>query len=521
MFYTKIGFLLFFFFVISFDMSAQDNKVKNQVNPNGFNVFYYPNGVKSSEGYMKDGKPTGYWITYYPTGKKKSEGNRKNFLLDSVWIFYDEWGDTTAKISYYLDKKNGWYYEYYTRMDSAKKNTVKYKVLYVDDKRQGTGYFYYPDGKLWKKVPYKDNYEHGKAFEYSPDGRLITITTYSYGNPVEMQAVNRYDKNGKRTGLWLELYDNGQVKWEATYKNGLIDGYYKEYSRFGSLRKLERYKNGKLIIEAPGEKTKQKGNLRLVEKFYPDKKLKFSGTYNDTIPVGIHKFYSPDGKLQKALWYDETGVKLGEGMLDTLGRKTGEWRLFYPDGSLMAQGQYKADKRVGKWKFYYKNGKLEQEGEYISGEPDGQWILYYPDGKILRVENYIDGLHEGPYIELSQTGDTVLKTSYASGLLNGQWYLNVGDMIEQGQYKYGKRDGTWKTYYAKSGHLACVTEYRDGYREGKHRCYYDNRKLKEQGQYLGNKKNGEWFYYTPEGYLFYTITYELDKIIKVDGRKID
>jgi antitoxin component YwqK of YwqJK toxin-antitoxin module len=77
------------------------------INPNGYNKFYYDNGKVSSEGNMKNGKPDGYWKTYLPNGKMKSEGNRKNFLLDSTWKFYDDNGSLSSEINYKAGKKEG------------------------------------------------------------------------------------------------------------------------------------------------------------------------------------------------------------------------------------------------------------------------------------------------------------------------------------------------------------------------------------------------------------------------------
>ncbi|OQX76620.1 MAG: hypothetical protein B6D61_08520, partial [Bacteroidetes bacterium 4484_249] len=47
---------------------------QDDIDPNGFNKFYYENGQISSEGNMRDGKPDGYWKTYYENGLLKSEG---------------------------------------------------------------------------------------------------------------------------------------------------------------------------------------------------------------------------------------------------------------------------------------------------------------------------------------------------------------------------------------------------------------------------------------------------------------
>jgi antitoxin component YwqK of YwqJK toxin-antitoxin module len=96
-----ISLVLFFFFNI---LSAQ---AQNQVDPDGFNRFYYPNGQVSSEGYLRNGQPDGYWKTYFENGSLKSEGNRIDFLLDSTWTFYDENGNKTLEVNYKAGMKEG------------------------------------------------------------------------------------------------------------------------------------------------------------------------------------------------------------------------------------------------------------------------------------------------------------------------------------------------------------------------------------------------------------------------------
>ena len=91
-----------------------------------YKIFYYPNGVKSSEGRLVDGKvfdasskhgdkpaefrlvdgkPDGWWKSYNEKGILISEGNRKNFLLDSLWTFYNDDASVRMKVHYKEDKK--------------------------------------------------------------------------------------------------------------------------------------------------------------------------------------------------------------------------------------------------------------------------------------------------------------------------------------------------------------------------------------------------------------------------------
>ena len=129
----------------------------------GFVQFFYPNNQVSSEGTMKDGKPDGYWTTYYVTGIKKSEGKRTNFLLDSIWTFYNNEGDTIQTISYMFGKKNGYHmmYSYENRKDGWENGVIISKELFVNDKREGISYFYYPNGSLKSEVSYVNGKKQG------------------------------------------------------------------------------------------------------------------------------------------------------------------------------------------------------------------------------------------------------------------------------------------------------------------------------------------------------------------------
>ena len=105
----KKQFFIFFSLIFyAFSSIAQDSIIKD-----GFNIYHYSSGKKSSEGFLINGEPDGYWKTFYENGVLKSEGNRKNFLLDSVWKFYSDSGKILREINYrgpisieYMGKKD-------------------------------------------------------------------------------------------------------------------------------------------------------------------------------------------------------------------------------------------------------------------------------------------------------------------------------------------------------------------------------------------------------------------------------
>lgn len=51
-------------------------------------------------------------------------------------------------------------------------------------------------------------------------------------------------KNGKKEGLWIYYYSNGQLSYKGTFKDGKKDGTWIECHRNGQLRLKVTYKDG-------------------------------------------------------------------------------------------------------------------------------------------------------------------------------------------------------------------------------------------------------------------------------------
>ena len=147
------------------------SQVETKAVTNGYQVFYHPNGVKASEGTMRDGKPDGYWKTYNDQGILVSEGNRKNFDLDSSWKFYNDAGKITMEINYLKGNKDGIRKTY--REDEIIEETFK------NDIKNGLTRYYYPDGHIKKEINFSAGLENGQAREFDEDGRIITLITPS------------------------------------------------------------------------------------------------------------------------------------------------------------------------------------------------------------------------------------------------------------------------------------------------------------------------------------------------------
>lgn len=500
-------FIIFLFIFIT--ASGQENSSIQD----GYQIFKYPNGTISSEGLIKNGKPEGFWKSYYVTGIKKTEGKRTNFLLDSIWVFYDQAGDTTEKINYLFGKKNGYYYKY--KKDPSRGVYISSKELYAGDKKEGTEFFYFPDGKIQQTIGWNSGKKEGLSKEYDKDGNLITLLEYNNDYLVSRERINRLDSKGLKQGEWKEFYPNGRIKIEKTFVDDNLHGYYKEYDNRGILILTMLYENGAIVKS----EVEDEPDIETVNKYDQDGKLIFSGPYRINVPVGIHREFGKDGKVVNALIYNDNGVKISEGIVDEAGNHNGKWKDFFPDGKIQAEGQYTDNRRSGQWKFYNAAQKVEQTGGYNNGRPDGLWKWYYENGALLREEEYYQGQRDGMCTEYSPSGDVIAEGQYSDGEKNGEWKLKNGDFTEEGKYIIGLKDGLWKAYYTNENPKSKGT-YIQGNPDGEHTHYYEDGKIKEQQFYRMGLRQKTWKKFDEEGNPVLVITYKDDVEISINGVRI-
>jgi len=504
----RAGILIFLICFVNITSGQESNVVSD-----GYQIFKYPNGTISSEGLIKSGKPEGFWKSYYVTGIKKSEGKRTNFLLDSIWIFYDQAGDTSKKINYLYGKKNGYYYEY--KKDPSRGTYIYSRELFAGDKKEGTAYIYFPDGKIQQTIVWNGGKKEGLSKEYDEDGNLITLLEYNNDFLVSRERINRTDNKGLKQGDWKEFYPNGRIKTEKTYVDDNLHGYYKEYDNKGMLVLTMLYENGALVKS----QVEDKPDIETVNKYDQDGKLIFSGPYRSNVPVGIHREFGKDGKVINAFIYNDNGVKISEGIVDEAGNHNGKWKDFYPDGKIQAEGQYTDNRRSGQWKFYNTEQRVEQTGGYNNGRPDGLWKWYYENGTLLREEEYFQGQRDGMCTEYSPAGEIIGEGQYSDGEKNGEWKLKNGDFTEVGKYIIGLKDGIWKAYYT-NGNPKSKGNYIQGNPDGEHTHYYENGKIKEQQYYRMGLKQKTWKKFDEEGNPILVITYKDDVEISINGVRI-
>ncbi len=491
-----------------------------QETKDGYNKLYYPNGKISSEGTIRNGKPDGYWKNYYENGKLKSEGNRKEFKLDSLWKFYTEKGLLYLIYTYKEGKKTGFKYTYKPTLKDSSKGWLASKENYSGDTLVGNAY-YYDKGKLHQIIYFNDGLAEGKSLQFNKDSLITEIILYKGGFIKKITKINQVNTEGNKEGLWQTFFADTnrkhvnaelQVSWEGTYMDGKREGYFKTYNQKGDLLTVEKYINDVKQEDAP-----ELAKLDIKTTYYSNGQVQTTGPYKGDVPFGIHRTYDENGKIEKADIYD-SGRVIASGAVNEGDKEEGDWKEFYENGEIKAEGKYVDGVKVGDWKYLFRDGKKFETGKYdAKGKQSGKWLWYYDDGKLRRESNFIKGQEDGDFIEYNDSGSVITQGQYVDGLREGKWIYQLGNFKSIGKYNGDLEDSTWTEYYNDNGKVRFTGKYSQGRPDGVHMWYYPDGKTELEGHYTLGLMEDKWKYYTEDGALFLTITYRDDVELKYDA----
>ncbi len=107
------------------------------------------------------------------------------------------------------------------------------------------------------------------------------------------------------------------------------------------------------------------------------------------------------------------GMKVQYDVLN--GIKTGEFKTFYPNGSLQMAGNLVNNKNEGLWKYYYPDSSLESQGGFKNDVPEGEWKWYYKGGKLREIGKFALGEREGKWQDYNEKGEVILEKIYKDG----------------------------------------------------------------------------------------------------------
>ena len=438
-------------------------------------IYYDKFGKIEEERNCYRGKLNGKVVLYYPNGKLKQEGyfkiifqegvNQMIELQDSVYREWHENGFPSREGYFELGKPKGiWKNYYYDGREMSYEEQID-SISYIKS-------FWLPDPKHTKTIV---------------DGTGEMTLYHSTGAVKEWYNY----KNGRQNGPFEEQSIYGYTTLSGSFIDGVKDGEWKFYYYTGNLEKTSVYRNGVL-----------NGSYA----YYYDKgQLNVSGNYIDGKKDGLWKWFtntgSPDmqGNFVKDLqegqwlyWYP-TGEKSYTAHY-TKGLKSGTWTYLYKDGSTFKKGDFSNDLKNGKWQTWYENGILLMDGVYSNGKEEGMWINYWDDGKVKNSVTFKAGLMNGEWKSFSPTGKPKLTGFYKNNDKTGKWtnYYENGSPKDIFTYKIVDKKSDVKYGFFK-GHTV-----KESVKHG-YSASFSNKdyKVLEEGNYKKGKKEGEWKEYFP------------------------
>lgn len=218
---------------------------------------------------------------------------------------------------------------------------------------------------------------------------LFVIAAMYLAFPTFAQDYNQTDAKGRKQGVWMDFYPNGQKRYEGQFKNDKCKGEFRYYDEQGNLKATNEF-------DKSGEKA-------LNKTYAPNGRVVATGYYLNQKKDGEWKYYDKDsGQLRLSEenkdgkvngWsrlYNPNNGTLAEEMQYVEGVPNGLCRKYSDTGVLLMECHYSNGLLEGQVKTYYPNTLLKEEGQYAKGEKSGQWKTYNEDGDLILVEIFGD-----------------------------------------------------------------------------------------------------------------------------------
>jgi len=350
---------------------------KNDQETGRYCSYYEDNGKEKNKGRLKNGKQVGLWKSYYNTGKLETRRHYKNGKLEGNWKEYDKNGKLKEIIPYKNGKING--------------NWKKYDET----------------GKLKEITPYKNGKINGNWKKYDENGVLKENTYIENGNFSKLHETFYYPNgqiyktghtnNGiKKYGVWKWFYEDGKLKEINHYKDGMEDGENKSYYPNGNLKSEGQNKKGErvgwFIFYKEDGKPQSASAFKYNSPYYYGKKEYYDNGQLKSIElyyrpgVVAWEYYYPNGQLKKLAYYK--GINTDDDNI--IQEKTGIWKIFAKDGTLLEEIPFKDDKRTGKHSIYH-NGKIYKTQLWENGKLKEVLSCVDKNGKALPKGTLKDG----------------------------------------------------------------------------------------------------------------------------------
>jgi antitoxin component YwqK of YwqJK toxin-antitoxin module len=234
----------------------------------------YADGALIEEGRYQNGRRSGLWLRYWPTGRLKSEIHYEGGRPRGPYKTYHANGNVEEQGTWDLDRNTGTFQRYHPNGNLAQDFIFSGTGL-----RNGNQRYYHENGRLAVEVHIRNGREEGRLRRYDTEGNLVQDAVFADGNideakshwlqpvpkssdvqpdadaplaPVvsreERPNVQKFREDGHNT-----LYDKElRLSMSGEFRKGrLWEGRRYHYNKDGMLYRIELYRHGRYIGDAP------------------------------------------------------------------------------------------------------------------------------------------------------------------------------------------------------------------------------------------------------------------------------
>ncbi len=134
----------------------------------------------------------------------------------------------------------------------------------------------------------------------------------------------------------------------------------------------------------------------------------------------------------------------------------GEWKMYDPQGTLVAEGEYAGGQRDGTWNRWYRRNEAAlfsqapydkfaepfvSQMTFDAGRPDGAWVIFDANQRKVSEIHFTDGQRDGQASWWYANGNLARVIEFADGRINGlysEWSAD-GTLTAQQTYQNGRK----------------------------------------------------------------------------------
>lgn len=250
-------------------------------------------------------------------------------------------------------------------------------------------------------------------------GQIRPDSTYAIPKPdTVLESALMISENDSDILLYYAGEDNEAKRWlELHNRNGLGEGWEKEFYKSGKLYRVTLFKNG--LPDSTEKYFWPNGNLSIKRNYINGELFGKQEWFNEngTILLEINfKNNFPDG--QEIEYWENGSIYRKTNYVN--GIKNGEESLFWRNGQKMVSFNYFFGKKTNSIVTSYDDeGRITEKSEFKNGVKEGISTVYCEEGEFLSIANYNDGKLNGWFKKFDCSNHLLIECEYVNGELDG------------------------------------------------------------------------------------------------------